>query len=312
MTQIYSDAAVTISAAVANTVYSGFLDMVKFSHEAPLKVTLENEQKSLGTIYMQQPKTYNIEDEPISLRAWTLQEHILSQRILMFTTHDVWWICPSGTKSQDGPVDEVLEDGDNTAPPVAAAARYSSTGPLRHNKMKVIKHWRLILEDYTRRFLSYPSDKLPAIGGIASLYANVLCSEYRAGLWMLCLRSDLMWSSKRSDISRPTVARAPSWSWASVDGEITHDWCPPPLAGALEILECCAPPLSVASPFGSIDPLKSILRVRGELGKFYWRKDRQYIFTLPPEPDDWMEGWDENKGYPRYRYVCLPFTRSHH
>jgi hypothetical protein len=266
MSEIFSEAVITISAASARSVQEGFLEPRRPLQEPPLKVGYESEIGVKGSIYVEQPRVFSPEEDPISLRAWTLQEHALSRRILMYSTREPWWTCEKSAFQDSGPT----TDG-------TSAPRYLFRAGSRFS----IDYWRSIVQDYTRRFLTYPSDKLPAIAGVAADYNKFFSGRYLAGLWEFVFVSELMWSSRRSDISRPAVQRAPSWSWAAVDGEISHDWCP--LDGAstpLEILYCAVTPVSTSSPFGSVDPTRSKLEVRGEIGQFYWRENKQYIFVF--------------------------------
>lgn len=75
---------------------------------------------------------------------------------------------------------------------------------------------------YNSLGLTEPSDKLPAISGVAQEFKKTIKSRYYAGMWEDCLLSQLLWEVvypvKRSD-----SYRAPTWSWASVDGEIHAD-----------------------------------------------------------------------------------------
>ena len=73
-----------------------------------------------------------------------------------------------------------------------------------------IESWKSTLRDYTRRFLAFPGDKFPAIiSDIVAGYGKIFSSKYVAGLWRFALPSELLWSTARSDISRPAVQRAP-------------------------------------------------------------------------------------------------------
>lgn len=262
MSQIFSEATVTISAASARSVHDGFLEPRRPSVDPPLKLTAEITGGDMGAIYMEQPQRYKPEDDPISLRAWTLQEHVLSSRTLMYSSRELWWSCSKSsvqatTGSVNTPYSFILSE---------AGSRQS------------LDYWRSIIRDYTRRFLTFSSDKLPAIAGVASIYSGIFGGAYLAGLWEFAFGSELLWSSKRSDISRPAVQRAPSWSWAAVDGEICHDWCPLDHTRTLDILFQQVTPVSTSSPFGSIDPLRSVLRVEGEIGRFYWRDNKKSLF----------------------------------
>jgi len=132
-----------------------------------------------------------------------------------------------------------------------------------------IESWRLTLRDYTHRFLTFLGDKfLVIISGIAANYGKIFNTKCLAGLWCFAPPSELLWSTARSNISRPAVQRAPSWSWASVSGEISHKWCPSSLQGSITILYCNVVPVSLSAPYGSINPVISYLKVEGRMKEF--------------------------------------------
>jgi hypothetical protein len=107
-------------------------------------------------------------------------------------------------------------------------------------------NWKTVLEEYNRRSLTFSKDKLAAIAGIASeldrkesqsffSQSPQSCfkkSSYIAGLWngSEIIEYELLWAPKkikaleRSSNSKPCCRSreyiAPSWSWASVEGEI--------------------------------------------------------------------------------------------
>ena len=79
------------------------------------------------------------------------------------------------------------------------------------------------------------TDKLIALSGLAHSYyeregeSGVSHKDYKggrrgkyaAGLWEADMPSALLWRSRSAQ--RPSEYRAPSWSWASVDGRISYD-----------------------------------------------------------------------------------------
>lgn len=73
---------------------------------------------------------------------------------------------------------------------------------------------------FTERVLTVTSDRLIALAGIAKVIGQALNEEYCAGLWQRNLAVDLCWFSldPRGLKPRPGGYRAPSWSWASLDG----------------------------------------------------------------------------------------------
>ncbi|KAK5660285.1 hypothetical protein OQA88_12825 [Cercophora sp. LCS_1] len=97
--------------------------------------------------------------------------------------------------------------------------------------------WMKIVSLYTSRQLTDPSDKFRAIAGIARKFAPLLDDQYCAGLWRSNTLDGLAWqrnlyggrnatrtSSSSFDFSGPPEKkwRAPSWSWASMNGAISY------------------------------------------------------------------------------------------
>jgi hypothetical protein len=82
--------------------------------------------------------------------------------------------------------------------------------------------WYLSVEAYCRRKLTFASDKLPAMAGIAARIQAITHDHYLAGHWRQELERSLFWSLGYSEAlcSRVKEYRAPSWSWASMDGPL--------------------------------------------------------------------------------------------
>lgn len=76
-----------------------------------------------------------------------------------------------------------------------------------------------LVQEYFRRNMSLPSDKLPAIAALAQDYAERRKTEYCAGLWKGSMSLDLLWIVQSVGLidRRPSTYAAPSWSWAVVD-----------------------------------------------------------------------------------------------
>jgi len=82
--------------------------------------------------------------------------------------------------------------------------------------------WLDIVREYVSLKLSYESDRLPTLSGLASRLAEQFGATYLAGLWKEDLPRQLLWDAD-ADI-RPQYASetralghcAPTWSWASL------------------------------------------------------------------------------------------------
>lgn len=160
------------------------------------------------------PPTHIKDMEPLDTRAWVLQERILSTRTLLYGANEVLWECLIAQYSEESS-DDYLDANKitllgmvNTGP--------NATSEARHGR------WHDVVRDYSARGLTYASDKLAAISGIASARQERIPDTYLAGLWRNWLDLDLLWYVQSNKVTRIDPAVAPSWSWASIDGPVQY------------------------------------------------------------------------------------------
>lgn len=160
-----------------------------------------------------------VENAPLNQRGWVFQERILSPRTLHCAYDQIWWTCrelpsccetfPTGALTLHG----------STSPSLANLHESNSDDFVSWNEA-----WLSIVKSYTKAQLTYGSDKLIAFGGIAQEVQRsrrVPETDYLAGLWRGDLIVDLLWRMANSGTRNETAPyRAPTWSWASVDGEV--------------------------------------------------------------------------------------------
>lgn len=82
--------------------------------------------------------------------------------------------------------------------------------------------WFELVKHYTKAHLTQPQDKLVAIAGIARKVQRARGLTYLAGIWKEYLPLNLLWHLDAPAHERPAVYRAPTWSWAAIDGQIMH------------------------------------------------------------------------------------------
>jgi hypothetical protein len=119
--------------------------------------------------------------------------------------------------------------------------------------------WPEIIYRYTSAKLTYGKDKLVALSGIARATKDEIARSndyYVAGMWRGNLEMQLWWTPAMGLLSsRPRPNRAPTWSWASIDGPVIY----PSMRFEKQTTERCAHVLDVnvtpigADPFGQID-----------------------------------------------------------
>ncbi|KAK2729234.1 heterokaryon incompatibility protein [Colletotrichum kahawae] len=162
--------------------------------------------------------------EPLTKRAWGFQERILARRILHFASEQMYWECLEGFEAEQGLKLEYRLPfiNDDTELVEYVDQRYKMTHLSKPkyqgfaHSSKLMGNWHELLCEYGPRELTNPLDKLPAFSGIAKSLNKSFKDEYLAGIWREFLIEGLCWQALRC---KPVEQyRAPSWSWASVDG----------------------------------------------------------------------------------------------
>ncbi|KAH7137911.1 heterokaryon incompatibility protein-domain-containing protein [Dendryphion nanum] len=198
----------------------------------------------------------DFESDPIIRRGWVVQERVLSPRVLHFGQRQVFWECQQQSACEAHP-QTIPEMGVVYRP--AANQKHKPTflsdwkiliehsdksHEHREIYMDPFRQWRRMVELYSKCNLTRPEDKLIAISGLATDMKRILKSldpgcphNYLAGLWEERLGEDLSWSL-RNPGKRPELERAPSWSWASVDGEVI--WWSWAFSEIMKIVHCSA------------------------------------------------------------------------
>ncbi|KAH6881575.1 heterokaryon incompatibility protein-domain-containing protein [Alternaria rosae] len=127
--------------------------------------------------------------------------------------------------------------------------------------------WYSTVDEYSMRQLTVPSDKLPAMAGIASRVQAITHDDYLAGHWRRGIERSLFWNANTTHpCEHPARAlryRAPSWSWASIDGNIsspslilTSDEVMPPSVQMIE----ASTQIDGKNPFGSVSDARLIIK----------------------------------------------------
>jgi hypothetical protein len=150
-----------------------------------------------------------------------VQERVLSPRALYFGNEYIFCKCTSHCVSEMYP-----RDLEMMSPQWEAKTIRFVPDPSQDNHVHML--WETAVEANFKCALTRGNDKLVAIFGVARLLSALGGpEEYIAGIWLRYLLSEIQWECgefRGTDwVSgvRPSRYRAPTWSWASLDGVIT-------------------------------------------------------------------------------------------
>ncbi|KAK3046763.1 hypothetical protein LTR09_011788 [Extremus antarcticus] len=218
MNEIYRLAALTIVAANAHTSAEGFL-ADRQRPPAATSIPFWASDSQLGSVHMRPEGWYSEDVEPVNTRAWTLQEKLLSLRLLIYADHTLQYQCNEHYVNLGDSLNIVSGLGGSRLPLhlLNAAAEQSPD-----DEVKLAEEWIRVVSIYSGRALTYPHDKLPALSAIARSFHQKTGWRYLAGVWHgPLIPRFLLWSS--TDYADPyDVYTAPSWSWASLCNPVAY------------------------------------------------------------------------------------------
>ena len=272
MASIYQSSHITIVAASAKKADDGFLlpretpppaNTIPFMHNG-FRAGTVNIRRTLRNREISPAGTPRPPLDPVDSRAWTLQEQLLSQRLLVYSTATLQWRCrgiianlgsskhvyqPDEIWWSDSPfevgdvrtepaplllnqdtldvrsgVEDLVHDevGDNMNLVTLLASSLGQPAAEHKRIRQLHLHWINLIESYSLRSVTYASDKLVALAGIAEKFGDAWRTKYLAGFWEDHMLQYLMWQPKGGATATSSY-RAPSWSWASLDGMIAFD-----------------------------------------------------------------------------------------
>lgn len=228
MSGIYSGALINVAASASNDDDGGLWRLKTSLSTVSCIIPVSNQsmgwKEELCVFWSKDPHTMPITDAPLNKRAWVLQERLLSPRTVHFTSTKIFWECPQLLASQIDPhCDfEYHKEFPATKGWIMPPSPYL---PALLREERCLTKWKDAVKLYTSRDLTYESDKLVAIAGIARYIHSLWLDpsiKYLAGHWTYHLVHSLLWYriGPANSSTQPQEYRAPSWSWAAVNGGV--------------------------------------------------------------------------------------------
>ncbi|KAF5865938.1 hypothetical protein ETB97_001514 [Aspergillus alliaceus] len=275
MSHVYGGAALNIAASIAAA-----RDITCFPKRDPsliepciIKSAWSGCENNVCNLYYNGFWDATFKDLPLMKRAWVIQELLLASRVLHLTGRQLFWECyelsacetypggsPPNIHQQSMTRDALWSvlDSARSSPDIMGIATTAQTVDTMR------KLWKEIVKVYTTAQLTYTTDKLIALSRISKIMERALRDNP---------------ANRRELYPRPSPYRAPSWSWAGLDGRVSlslvTDEQIQNVKPLIDIL-ICKVHTATDDPFGAVTG--GVLRLSGRLA------------TIQLDPDS-NNGW---------------------
>jgi hypothetical protein len=230
---IYSLAAFTIVAASGNNADAGLPGVRAGTRDVNQNIVRVGE-KILLEVVDGYGYYGGLKKSSWSTRAWTMQEKILSKKLLIFTDQQVYWSCWNAVWLEE----VVLEDVFN----ISFLHDPVKTGPADVGFSSIVKSrdlyelYESLVNAYQERQLTFKSDILNAFSGLCQAMAMIGDESFHWGLPVSNFDRYLCWylrggGTRNYAFCSPDKGGSagfsvpfPSWSWAAWHGTSGRSW----------------------------------------------------------------------------------------
>jgi hypothetical protein len=298
MSHIYGNSTVTIATVDTDAVTQSFLKPRDTQYvEVTWKACDPHDETEKGGNLQQVfvshswPARHDQQIGPWSKRGWTMQEGLLPNRMLLYSSQQVAWKCRQVVRYERGfQHDPMIEIGRSIADEPGGRdfwrfdlftkfklLPWYMQSPECRSKHDRYRIWYDMVEDYSARSVKYTRDRLVAISGLAKMYRDVLGGDqYFAGLWQSDMLPGLLWHAQGmrlfdSNLGQLTLVevKAPSWSWARAPSGsvIQNDWANSGVRPLAAVEDVSVELVEPNNPFGGV--LSARLTIRGPVYRFH-------------------------------------------
>jgi hypothetical protein len=225
MADIYSRAYVVLAATQASDVAEGFLHTRKSS----TSVFSNCGRKKSITVQARRLRNHerilpgsNLDQYPLSKRGWALQERLLATRIVHFLPDEAVFECRDQFRCECGRASKEYETLTIWPPAANSGLQNEAFGKVDEHDLKFILSWIRVVEEYSKRHLTFADDALPALSGIAQRTLSVHPGQYIAGIWERGLIRQLAWYLHPYPDSegKKNSVKIPTFSWITAPGSV--------------------------------------------------------------------------------------------
>lgn len=225
MDPIYENAYLTIAPATSSSADTPYLGNTPDPCRKPVEFTVlpaTSDRPATTVSARETPRYWHFREEkymgkdPWRLRGWTMQEEILSRRLVIFGAEEMQWRCKTTASCECQ--EKIMYMYSARAKEIFEGSGQSSR---EERELGMQTYWRYsVIGRFGPRQFTYPEDVFSALSGLAQLIARATGWTYVAGMWKEHLIFGMCWHNTFVEGLEPSyrVYTAPTFSWASVNG----------------------------------------------------------------------------------------------
>ncbi|THV51536.1 hypothetical protein BGAL_0107g00080 [Botrytis galanthina] len=187
----------------------------------------------------------DLDSSPLSKSGWALIERVLAPRVLHFTKRQLIWKCADGWKFEASYVEdkqygsgmirgtyqkklmqpyiqEYLSRKARSISKPSTQEKHNTQTSHLHKYAQRLEVWYQIIDTISRTTFPAQPDKSKALSLITKIMDNGTFGTNLSGIFTQNIAYGLAWSRVNTLLTPNRDARAPSWSWESVHGSISH------------------------------------------------------------------------------------------
>ncbi|CZR50470.1 uncharacterized protein PAC_00343 [Phialocephala subalpina] len=239
MAAVYEGAYLTIAAS-SSADGSGGLFVCRKPQEL-VRLPCQKDDGAKGHMYLgiaDEDAAQRMFQGPLNSRAWVLQEHLFSRRTIHFAEDQMYWECDKFLMGQDRSDPRSILELEIPTRSLLCCMLGDFLGPGRmphlvkvppqepFSRADYYSWWANTIRYFSKCGLTKFSDKLPALLSLSMELGKLTGDEYHEGHWHSLAGtplfvSSLLWHAENGDyLKKPPLFRAPSWSWAALDGSL--------------------------------------------------------------------------------------------
>lgn len=223
MGEVFRNAALTIVPATSLGSDEGFLSDTFENANLPFqrfRYATSNGREGSVCLIKKQLDTPNF---PIETRGWTMQERLLSTRLLFFHHGRIDWVCRESHLFAGSSSSYSVNMIDESVTRENRMFSKLDLGPSNVNTdiKEQTRRWYTLCQKFSERKLSDAMDRFPALSGLAKELVGKFpgIGDYVAGLWTKDLAQQLLWKTGLNGKWNYRLNKfiGPSWSWVSIE-----------------------------------------------------------------------------------------------